>query len=222
MAHGSLELRYSSVVTNILDATHVMLADGYYDFGRMPSNGGLVPLDGIAALEEGSPEEKALLDILEKTLLNKKVYVFQIIDGNLRHVSIYVTDDSRRRTIEDNVNLMLVREGFARYSGRCNPYEIRMIGMIQEAQRLAQEERKGIWATFESTPSPPPAVTNAPAAPPKEGGAQASPPSREEDDPPPPAPVESKPTPWKLPLLIGIVTVIGVVVIWRYVLKKSA
>jgi len=162
MAYGTQEWRYSGVVAKVLDSTHVMIDERHHGI-LVLGRGSPVPLDGIVAPEKGSPEDKALRDVLEKTLLGKKVNVIEITDMGTSHgISVYVTDDSRRRAPEDNVNLMLVREGFARYSGTWNSSDGNL-GGLKEAQRLAQEEKKGIWAYQEVTPEivqPPASFTN--------------------------------------------------------------
>jgi len=227
MAHGDRAERYSGVVTNVLDATHVMLGSvrlgDRYDISRTAT------LVGIAAPEKGSPEEAALLAILEKTLLGKRVTVRDRMDGSrLCGASIYVAEDKWPFKPEDNVNLMLLREGFARWSGEFHSDDDNLGWTIQDAQRQAQAERKGIWADFEPPPDPTPAVTNAPAEPPQtvpdtpqpEAGRGVSH-TPEEGIPPPIAPVANKPTPWKLPLLIGTL-ILGAVAVWRFLQKKSA
>jgi hypothetical protein len=50
---------------------------------------------------------------------------------------------------------------------------------------------------------------------PKDGRAKPSPASRDENEP-----AENKPTPWKLPLLIGALIIGGGVAAWRYLKKK--
>ena len=155
MVCGTTEWRYRLVVTNVLDATHVIVDWRRHPYSEFAMSLGPVLLDGIAAPEKGSLEGEALLNILKKTLLGKQVNGVELLDGGeSRGASLYVTDDPRRRAPEDNVNLMLVREGFARYSGEWNSGDGNLGGMA-EAQRLAQEERKGIWA-HEPVPAPPP------------------------------------------------------------------
>jgi len=213
MAYGTVDWRYSGVVAKVLDSTHIMIDERHHGI-LVLGRGSPVPLDGIVVPEKGSPEETALRDVLGKTLLGKKVNVIEITDmGTSRGVSVYVTDDSRRRVPEDNVNLMLVREGFARYSGIWGSYDgnIGSTGM-KEAQRLAQEERKGIWANCgqEATPDPvhpPVAVETAPS--------DSVPVTDTQPPPEPDKPVNPKTIPWKLPLLIGAIIIGGAIMAWN-------
>ena len=56
----------------------------------------------------------------------------------------------------------------------------------------------------------------------KGGGGGVSPPVRiVSKNEPQPDPTESKSAPWKLPLLLGVVSAIGVVTVWRCFLKKK-
>jgi len=203
MAHGTVERRYSSVVTNVLDSIHVMI-DERRD-GPLVFSGGTVQLDGIATPKKGSPEEKALLDILKKRLLGKQVNVKELTDGGTsRGVSVYYAIEGKRRFApEDNVNIMLVREGFARYSEERGSGD-RNLGGMKEAQRLAQEEGKGIWAP---EPVQPPVTIE-----------QTQPVNVPVPDPQPPP--EPKATPWKLPLLIGLIATAGAITAWRFFRKK--
>jgi len=145
---------YSTVVTNVPDATHVTFGERKIASVYVRP-GYTVQLDGIAAPEKGAPEEDALRDAVEKALLDKRVNVIELKSRDSWCVSVYVTDDPKRFASEDNVNLMLVREGFARFSGELNSTD-ELLGGMAEAQRLAQEERKGIWANHgqEATPDP--------------------------------------------------------------------
>ena len=219
MAHGTVNWRYRSIVTNILDTTHIVI-DARRDTdpnSKIEFYGGPVLLDGIAAPEKGSPEEKTLLDVLKRTLLNKKVNVKELLDcGESRGGSVYVTDDPRRRASEDNVNLMLVREGFARFSRRLQSDD-GILGGMAEAQRLAQEERKGIWAHYTPETNTVQEATPEPVQP---SAAVEKTPSNTvpvTDTQPPPEP---KPIPWKLPLLISVI-IIGTIGGWRYFRKKE-
>ena len=147
MAHGTITISYYSVVTNVLDASHVMVDGRYFLDSIFSYNLGPILLDGIVAPEKGSPEEATLRDVLEKTLLDKQVNVIELRSRASWGVSVYVTGDKRRFAPEDNINLMLVREGFARYSGMYYIYDA-PLGGLWEAQRLAQEEKKGIWTHY--------------------------------------------------------------------------
>jgi len=222
MAHGTVEMRYRSVVTNILDATHIVI-DARRDTdpnSKIEFYGGPVLLDGIAVPGKGSPEETALLDVLKRTLLNKKVNVKELLDsGESRGGSIYVTDDPRRRAPEDNVNLMLVREGFARYSGKLQSGD-GVLGGLGVTQRLTQEERKGIWAHYTQETNAAQETTPEPVQPPvtiektqtNRVSVTATQPLTE--------PAETKNIQWKLYLLLGVV-IIGAITAWRYFRKKG-
>jgi len=222
MAYGDWMAAFIGVVTNVPDATHVTFVYPIVQTRSGESHRSrTVQLDGIAAPEDGSSEEAALLDILRKTLLGKTVDVVERIDsGESRGADIYVIDDGRS-TPKNNVNLMLLREGFARFTGRNSVFDRITYEMIMEAQRLAQAERKGIWADFEPPPDPSPAITNAPADPPQ------PPPDTPTNvvvtvEPPTPAPVANKTTPWRFLLFIGSFIIIGSVIVWRFLIKKSA
>ena len=109
LAHGDRPWHYFGVVTNILDVTHVTFEGERIGFGG-DFRSRTAPLAGIAAPEKGSPEEKTLLAILEKTLLGKRVNVCDWIDGGeSRYASIYVTNDPQHFAPKDNVNLMLIK-----------------------------------------------------------------------------------------------------------------
>jgi len=220
VAYGDMNIPYSAVVTNVQDATHVVIDWRRDPFSERAFVGGPVLLDGIAVPEEGSTEEEALLGILRKTLLNKQVNVIEYLDGGIRSsrgVSVYVTDDKRRRAPEDNVNLMLVREGFARYSGIRHVSDGNLGGM-KEAQRLAQEERKGIWAHYGQETN---AVQAATPEPPPPDGTEKATPARDTDPPPPEYP--SEPSPGKtlrwLAALLAIAALAGAAA-WRHTKRK--
>jgi len=92
------------------------------------------------------------------------------------------------------------------------------------------------WGNFETYkkswfPDPPPPVENpetntvqeaASSSQVKERNGIISPPIRSvPKDDPQPEPTESKSAPWKLPLLLGVVSAIGVVTVWRFFLKRK-
>jgi len=217
ITHGDVEWSYSGVVTNVPDSTYVIIDErhtGLLALGR----GTPVPLDGIAVPEKGSPEEKVFLDILKKTLLGKQVNVKEITDGGTsRGVSVYYAIEGKRRFApEDNVNLMLVREGFARYSGERGSGD-RNLGGMAEAQRLAQEEKKGIWAHYKPETNTVQEATPEPIQPPVTIEQTQSVNVPAPDPQPPPEP---QTTPWKLPLLIGLIATAGAITAWRYFRKK--
>ena len=153
MAQGTIEISYSAIVTNVPGATHVTLDGMRARFGDWVNHQSrTVQLEGIVAPEKGSPEEAALLDILRKTLLGRRVNVVDLLDsGESRGASIYVSDDPKRLEVEDNVNLMLFREGFARFSGGWRLIDSALFA-VEDIQRQAKEARKGVWATLEVTP----------------------------------------------------------------------
>ena len=115
--------------------------------------------DGIEMPPRDSLEAKNLQHVLEKALVGKRVNVVELLETDRsRGGSVYVTDDPRRYAKEDNINLRLVRDGVAKWSGACNVSDISP-GEMEEAQRLAQAERKGIWKHLNASPTdsePPP------------------------------------------------------------------
>jgi endonuclease YncB( thermonuclease family) len=159
-------MRYHTVVTNVIDSDKVAV-DGRRSgspYGIVLYGDTVVLLDGIAPLEVGHPEQENLVNILKGSLLGKKVNVVEFLDtGRSRGGSVYITDDPRRFSKEDNINLRLIREGVAKWSGTCNSSDISP-GEMEDAQRLAQAERKGIWAFSEEAPPSSPAPPLLPAA----------------------------------------------------------
>ena len=151
--------RYHTVVTSILDDQKIAIE------GRKLPNGIVlnvdipVVLDGIEMPQRDSLEAKNLQHVLEKALVGKRVNVVELLETDRsRGGSVYVTDDPRRYAKEDNINLRLVRDGVAKWSGACNVSDISP-GEMEEAQRLAQAERKGIWKHLNASPTdsePPP------------------------------------------------------------------
>jgi len=220
MAHGTVERTYFSVVINVPDANHVTFGERQLgDTRRIPPGDPPVQLDGIAVPEKGSPEEKMLRDVLEKTLLGKQVNVKEVTDmGTSRGASVYYAiEGTRRYALENNVNIMLVREGFAQYNGKWGSSDKNLGGMA-EAQRLAQEERKGIWADYTPEANAVQEATTEPIQPPVTIE-QTQPVNVPVPDPQPPP--EPQTTPWKLPLLIAIIAAVGAVVAWRCFRKKT-
>jgi hypothetical protein len=158
-AYGTLTIRYHTTVTNILGANKIAIDDRRSQSGFVLHGNTVVPLDGLASVEEDSQHEIDIRGVLEDKLLGKKVNIIEFLDmGQSRGGSVYVTDDPRRYAKEDNINLRLVRDGVAKWSGACNVSDISP-GEMEEAQRLAQAERKGIWKHLNASPTdsePPP------------------------------------------------------------------
>ena len=224
MAHGDTRHTFYSVVKNVVDGNHLLIDGRRATTSDMVLGGGPpVQLDGIAAPEQGSPEEAALRDILEKTLIGKKIYCIEYLNRRWSQASIYVTDELEWRKPEYNVNLMLVREGYARFSGRTYSYD-GVLGGMAEAQRLAQEEQKGIWSPLGLTPGlpPSPAVTkflklgDEPSAPPE-------PEQPNQEKPTPPQDTATASLAW-WHLTLGIFLALGVcmMILWKRKQKKTS
>ena len=140
--------RYHTVVTNILDDKRIAIE------GRRLPNGIIlnvdipVVLNGIEIPQRDSLAAKTFQNVLEKILVGKRVNVVELLETDRsRGGSIYVTDDFKRFSKEDNINLMLIRDGIAKWSGKCNVSDISPEEM-EEAQRQAQKAHRGIWGSL--------------------------------------------------------------------------
>jgi endonuclease YncB( thermonuclease family) len=173
---ATVNMTYYSVVTNVVDGNSVVITDrlsGGWPVG-LPQT---VRLDGIIAPELEEPLGEAARKRLNDLVLNKKLYFNEYLDGGIFHGAclFFVDGDRVRHPLnEDNcVNLIMVRDGMARWTGKFMSKGISTQKM-EEAQRLAQAERNGVWGLSEASSSPPvpslsPAVTNVSAAsPPQE------------------------------------------------------
>lgn len=156
---AAARMGYVATVTNVIDGNSVVIADrqlGRWTYTTPPY---VVRLDGIVAPERtnfiGSESYKRLRELV----LNKKLHFLEELEGDVSHGAciFLMKDNDMRYTDDDCVNLIMVRDGMARWTGHFMSRGI-SVQKMEEAQRLAQAERKGIWeliaaASTDSEPS---------------------------------------------------------------------
>ncbi len=123
-------------VMGVLDGDSIIVLDG-------DGSEHTIRLLGIDAPERGQPHADAARQFLAGKLAHRSVGL--VIHGRDRYgrsiATVYLGDD--------NINLLMVREGHAWWYRHYAPHD----HLLEAAERAAREQRSGLWS--ESSPVPP-------------------------------------------------------------------
>jgi endonuclease YncB( thermonuclease family) len=145
---------YFATVTNVIDGNSVVIADRQFGRWRHTIPPYIVRLDGIVAPERTNSFGVESCKRLSELVLNKKLHFLEELEGDVSHGAciFFMRDNDMRYTDDDCVNLIMVRDGMARWTGRFMSRGI-SVQKMEEAQRQAQAERKGIWKLLNASPT---------------------------------------------------------------------
>jgi len=153
---AAARMGYSATVTNVIDGNSVVIADRQFGRWKHTIPPYVVRLDGIVAPERTNSFGAESCKRLSELVLNKKLHFLEELEGDVSHGAciFFMRDNDMRYTDDDCVNLIMVRDGMARWTGRFMSRGISAQKM-EEAQRQAQAERKGIWKFLNASPTDP-------------------------------------------------------------------
>lgn len=133
------------MIVEVVDGNCVVVSNRVSATGYEIKIGNIVTLDGLAAPRLGERGGVEAREGLSEWVLGKQVNVHETLDmGISRGVILYATEFPRRFMPEDNVNLMMLQAGLAKWTGVMMTDSVSPEAMM-EAQHLAQKEGRGFW-----------------------------------------------------------------------------